>query len=89
MAPFFPDTVYIRVMSKQLEREMSGCQLVAPCNTTAFNVVDSIYKCDSWNSDGAISGVTVFTDGSVVNVQLVTVLVQQFCFQQWMVMKRL
>ena len=34
---------------------------------TAFSVVDSIYKCDSSNSDGAIRGVTVFTDGSVVN----------------------
>ena len=37
----FCPLMYIRIMSKQLEREMSGCQLVDPCNTPAFNVVDS------------------------------------------------
>ena len=59
--------MYIRVMSKQLERDMFGYQLVAPYYTAAFNVVDSVQLCDNWNSDGPISGVTVFTDGSVVN----------------------
>jgi len=63
----FCPLMYIRVMSKQLEREMFGYQLVAPCVITAFNVVDSICTCDNWNSDVAVSGITVFTDGSVVN----------------------
>jgi len=56
----------IPVMSKQLERETSGYQLVAPYERTAYNVVDSVNICDNSNSDVAIRGVTVFTDGSVV-----------------------
>ena len=40
---------------------------MAPYYTAAFSVVDSVRVCDSWKSDGADSGVTVFTDGSVVN----------------------
>jgi len=39
--------MYIRVMSKQLETEMFGYQLVALYDTTAFNVVDSVHICDN------------------------------------------
>jgi len=58
--------MYIRIMSKQLEREIFGYQLVAPNEKTAFNVVDSVNVCENWNSDVAVKGVTVFTDGSVI-----------------------
>ena len=63
----FCPLMYIRIMSKQLEREIFGYQLVAPYEKTAFNVVDSINVCEIWNSDVAVKGViTVYTDGSVI-----------------------
>jgi len=62
----FCPLMYIRVMSKQLEREIFGYQLVAPYERTAYNVVDSVNIFDNWNSDVAIRGVNVFTDSSVI-----------------------
>ena len=56
--------MYIRVMSKQLAREIEGYQLLAPYDATLY-VPDSIRTCDNPQYEAYATGITVFTDGSV------------------------
>jgi len=56
--------MYIRVMSKQLAREIDVFQLPATYDAT-LHVPDSIRTCDNPQYEAYTTGVTVFTDGSV------------------------